>query len=83
MRVHAPVLRANLPVARTIQARRSMRDTKAFFYCVLTGVMLASYAHDPQGAEALARHARASFQQVTSQMSPASFQAALVDLTKE
>ncbi|MBC7541137.1 MAG: hypothetical protein H7338_00250 [Candidatus Sericytochromatia bacterium] len=59
-----------------------MHDTKAFFYCVLTGLLLATYAHDPRGVESVARQARTSIQQVTAAMTPASFQAALADLAK-
>ena len=83
MRANAPVIRANVirPIARP-SSRRAGHDTKAFFYCVLAGLLLASYVHDPDGVEAVARKARTNIQQVASHMNPASFQAALVDLAK-
>jgi hypothetical protein len=84
MRANAPVIRSAQPprpVGRTVY-KRSMHDTKAFFYCMMAGLLLASYAHDPNGVEAMARQARSNFQQVTAHMTPTGFQTFLTSLAQ-
>jgi hypothetical protein len=82
MRANAPLIRSAMPPRPVIRqsSRRTTHDTRAFFYCVLAGLMLASYVHDPDGVESVARQARTSFQQVTSHLTPAGFQSFLSGL---
>lgn len=83
MRANAPIVRSALPPRPAYRATsRRMVDTKAFFYCMLAGLLLASYVHDPNGMEAAARQARSNFQQVTAHLTPAHFQAFLTTLTQ-
>jgi hypothetical protein len=84
MRTNAPLIRSAMPPRPVVRqsSRRSTHDTRAFFYCVLAGLLLASYVHDPDGVEAVARQAQASFQQVTSHLTPGGFQTFLTSLAQ-
>jgi hypothetical protein len=84
MRANAPVIRSAQPPRPVIRSssRRMVHDTRAFFYCVLAGLLLASYVHDPDGVEAVARKARTNFQQVTAHLNPAGFQTFLTSLAQ-
>ena len=83
MRVqHTAVIRP-APLRPAVRSqKRAVRDSRALFYSVLLGLILAGYVQNPAGATAMADQARAAVNHTFTLMTPAGFQAALLQLSQ-